>query len=406
MDFTTPPRVAELLPSLRAFVQNHLFPLEQSCLAKGWSAVAPEMERVREEVRRRGWWAPHLSHEHGGMGLSLMEFAFLSEELGRTPLGHFAFNCQAPDVGNMEILAEFGTAEQKRAWLEPLAAGRIRSCFSMTEPDRPGSNPAWMATTARRDGGQWVIDGRKWFTTAAEGAAFAIVMAVTDPDAPNVYARASQIIVPSGTPGFRIVRNLPVMGEAGAEWASHAEVVYENVRVPLSNLLGEEGAGFVIAQARLGPGRIHHCMRWIGICQRAFDLMCTRAATRELSPGKPLGLKGTVQAWIADSRAEIDSARLLVLHAAWRIDRDGSYVARDEISLIKIVVARILQRVLDRAIQTHGALGLTDDLPLAWWYRHERGARIYDGPDEVHQASVARHILAGYGLARRRGEGA
>jgi len=273
----------------------------------------------------------------------------------------------------------------------------------MTEPAMPGSNPAWMSTRARLDGDHWVIDGRKWFTTAADGAAFAIVMAVTDPEHPSVYSRASQIIVPMDTPGVRLVRNIPVMGEAGSGWASHSEISYEKVRVPAANLLGESGAGFVIAQARLGPGRIHHCMRWIGICQRAFDLMCDRAVSRELSPGRPLGLKGTIQQWIAESRAEIDSARLLVLQAAWRIDQDGAFTARDDISMIKFLVANTLFRVLDRAIQAHGALGITDDTPLAWWFRHERGARIYDGPDEVHQAAVARHILQARGLSDRRG---
>ena len=402
MDFSIPSRVAALLPAIRAFVTERVQPLE-SRMSEGWSVLGPELERVRTEVRQRGWWAPHFHPEHGGMGLSLMEFAFVSEELGRTPLGHYAFHCQAPDVGNMEILHEFGTAEQKRTWLEPLAAGRIRSCFSMTEPAMPGSNPAWMGTLARREGRHWIIDGRKWFTTAAEGAAFAIVMAVTDPEESSVYARASQIIVPMDTPGVRLVRNIPVMGDAGGGWASHGEISYESVRVPADNLLGERGAGFVIAQARLGPGRIHHCMRWIGICQRAFDLLCDRAVSRELSPGRPLGLKGTIQQWIAESRAEIDSARLLVLHAAWRIDRDGAYAARDDISMIKFVVANTLFRVLDRAIQAHGALGITDDTPLAWWFRHERGARIYDGPDEVHQASVARHILRARGLPDRRG---
>jgi len=211
------------------------------------------------------------------------------------------------------------------------------------------------------------------------------------------------LLVPAGTPGFEVVRNLPVMGEAGSGWASHGEIAYENVRVPQANLLGDRGAGFVIAQARLGPGRIHHCMRWIGICQRAFEMLCDRAISRELAPGRPLGLKGTIQQWIAESRAEIDAARLLVLHAAWRIDRDGAYAARDDISMIKFVVANALFQVLDRAIQAHGALGITDDTPLAWWFRHERGARIYDGPDEVHQAAVARHILRARGLPERGG---
>jgi len=402
MDFSTPPRVASLLPAIRAFVRERIQPLEKR-MQEGWSVLEPELERVRAEVKQRGWWAPFFHQEHGGMGLTLLEFAFVSEELGRTPLGHYAFHCQAPDVGNMEILHEFGTAEQKRAWLEPLAAGRIRSCFSMTEPQMPGSNPAWMATRGRLEGGSWILDGRKWFTTAADGAAFAIVMAVTDPDQPNVYHRASQIIVPMNTRGVRLVRNISIMGEPGSGWASHGEIAYEDVRVPQENVLGEPGAGFVIAQARLGPGRIHHCMRWIGICQRAFELLCDRVVTRELSPGRPLGLKGTIQQWIAESRAEIDAARLLVLHAAWRIDLDGAHAARDDISMIKFVVANTLFRVLDRSIQAHGALGITDETPLAWWYRHERGARIYDGPDEVHQAAVARHILRARGLPDPRG---
>jgi alkylation response protein AidB-like acyl-CoA dehydrogenase len=222
-------------------------------------------------------------------------------------------------------------------------------------------------------------------------------MAVTDPDAPP-YARASMIIVPTDAAGFVHVRKIPVMGEPGSGWASHSEISYEECRVPVSHLLGEEGAGFVIAQERLGPGRIHHCMRWIGICERAFELMCHRAATRELSPGKPLGTRQMVQQWVAESRAEIDAARLLIQHAAWKIDKESQYAARQEVSCIKFHVAGVLGRVLDRAIQAHGALGLTDDLPLASFWRHERAARIYDGPDEVHKASVARRILKEYGL--------
>lgn len=270
----------------------------------------------------------------------------------------------------------------------------------MTEPEFAGSNPVWLATSARREGDEYVIDGHKWFTSSAEGAAFCIVMAVTNPDAPKPHARASQILVPTETPGFEIVRNLPVMGERGEGWLSHAEVRLTGVRVPVANRIGEEGAGFALAQERLGPGRIHHCMRWLGICERAFDLMCERAATRELSPGQPLGGRQIVQAWIAESRAEIDAARLLVLRAAWRIDREGAQAARDDISLIKFHTAGVLQRVLDRAIQTHGALGITDDTPLAFWWRHERGARIYDGADEVHKTSLARRLLERYGMKR------
>jgi alkylation response protein AidB-like acyl-CoA dehydrogenase len=295
----------------------------------------------------------------------------------------------------MEILIEHGTPEQKERFLMPLLAGEIRSCFSMTEPEHPGSNPTWMSTTAVQDGNDYVINGHKWFTSAAEGAAFAIVMAVTDPAAGR-HQRASMIIVPADTPGFRLVENTSVMGERGRGWASHAEIRYEDCRVPQSNRLGEEGMGFAIAQHRLGPGRIHHCMRWIGICERAFELMCRHAVSREIAPGRPLAGQQTVQNWAAESRAAIDAARLLVLHTAAKIDRQGAYTARDEISLIKFHVADVLQQVLDRAIQVHGALGMTDKTPLAYWYRHERAARIYDGPDEVHKWSVARRIFQRY----------
>ncbi|HEX7666669.1 MAG TPA: acyl-CoA dehydrogenase family protein, partial [Polyangiaceae bacterium] len=246
-------------------------------------------------------------------------------------------------------------------------------------------------------GDEWIIDGRKWFTSSADGAAFAIVMAVTDPDASN-HLRASQILVPAGTPGYSIVRNISVMGEPGDGYASHSEVAFENCRVPKENLLGERGAGFLIAQERLGPGRIHHAMRWIGIAERSFDLMCTRAATREISPGKPLGTKQMIQDFVAETRAEIDAARLMVLHAAWKMEHEGAYAAREQISLIKFFAAKALANAIDRAIQVHGALGMTDDTILAYYYRHERAARIYDGADEVHKSVVAKRILKRYGL--------
>jgi alkylation response protein AidB-like acyl-CoA dehydrogenase len=329
------------------------------------------------------------------MGLSLEEHGLVSEVLGRSFLGHYAFNCQAPDAGNMEILMRYGSDAQKQEWLAPLARGEIRSCFSMTEPERPGSNPTWMSTTAVRDGDHYVIDGHKWFTSSAEGARFAIVMAVTNPDA-GPHGRASMIIVPTDTPGFRLVRNIPVMGHAGSDHDSHAEIRYENCRVPRANLLGPEGHGFLIAQERLGPGRIHHCMRWIGICERAFDLMCARAGTRELAPGTRVGDKQIVQAWIAESRAEINAARLSVLHAAWKIDHGAE--AREEISCIKFYVADVMRKVIDRAIQAHGALGITDDTVLAAFYRGERASRIYDGPDEVHKIVVAKRALKKHGV--------
>jgi alkylation response protein AidB-like acyl-CoA dehydrogenase len=279
--------------------------------------------------------------------------------------------------------------------MKPLSEGKIRSCFSMTEPEFAGSNPVWMGTTAVKEGDTYVINGHKWFTSSADGASFAIVMAVTNPEAP-AHQRASMIIVPTDTPGFELVRNISVMGDAGEGHASHAEVRYTNCRVPATNLLGPEGAGFVLAQKRLGPGRIHHCMRWIGIAERALELMCRRAVSRELNPGETLADKQIVQHWIAEARAEINAARLMVLDTARQIDAKGSSAVRDEISAIKFFVANMMLKVVDNAIQVHGALGVTEDTPLSFWYRHERPARIYDGADEVHKSSLAKRILKQY----------
>ncbi len=397
MDFAVSPRMQEILGRMRTFVEQELYPLEPLVAEQGFDGAREQLRQKREKVKSLGFWCPQIHKEHGGMGLSLMEHGMVSEVLGRSPLGHFCFNCQAPDAGNMEILIQFGTPEQQEKFLKPVLAGEARSCFSMTEPDRPGSNPTWLSTTAVKDGKDYVINGHKWFTSSADGAAFAIVMAVTNPDAAP-HERASQILVPTNTPGFNYVRNIPIMGHAGADYDSHAEIRYENCRVPQSNLLGAEGAGFLIAQERLGPGRIHHCMRWIGICERSFELMCRRAAEREVAPGKPLGTKQAVQAWIAESRAEIEAARLAVLHAAWKIDNEGLLASRVEVSCIKFYVADIMLKVIDRAIQVHGALGVTSDTPLAAFLRNERGARIYDGADEVHKHVVARQVLKQYGL--------
>jgi len=393
--------LADILTGVRTIVTEELMPLEPILLHQGFSAVLPRLAVVRRKVREQGLWAPPLPVAHGGLGLTLSAFAQVSEELGRTPLGHFAFNCQAPDIGNMEVLLAHGSAEQQERYLQPLAAGEIRSCFAMTEPEHAGSNPVWMSARAVKDGADYVIDAHKWFTTAAEGAAFAIVMAVTDPEHPKLHRRASQIIVPTDTPGFQIVRNISMMGESGSDWLTHAEVRFEGCRVPQSNRIGAEGDGFVLAQERLGPGRIHHCMRWVGISERCLDLMCRYAAQRQLSPGRPLAMQQVVQHWIAESRAEINAARLLVLDAAAKIDGAGAAAARVEISIIKFYVAGVMQRVIDRAIQVHGGLGVTDDTLLSFWYRHERGARIYDGADEVHKDVVARHVLKGYGIDTR-----
>jgi acyl-CoA dehydrogenase len=400
MDFTLPEKVRDLIALVRRFVDEEVLAVERIVLERGFCAAESEIERLRSRVREMGLLAPHMPREWGGGGLAFLDLAPVSEVLGRSLIGHYAFNLQAPDAGNMELLLHHGSPEQRERWLRPLVAGDIRSCFGMTEPEFAGSNPVWLGTAARREGDDYVVDGHKWFTSAADGATFCIVMAVTNPDAPNPYARASQIVVPTDVPGFEIVQNLAVMGERGEGWMSHAEVRLEGVRVPAANRIGAEGAGFALAQERLGPGRIHHCMRWLGICERAFDLMCERAASRLLSPGRPLGSRQIVQEWIAESRAEIDAARLLVLRTAWRIDREGAAAARDDVSLIKFHTAAVLQKVLDRAIQTHGALGLTEQTPLAFWWRHERGARIYDGADEVHKTSVAKRILGRYGMER------
>jgi alkylation response protein AidB-like acyl-CoA dehydrogenase len=394
--FDISPELKKTLAQVREFVDEEIIPLEKQFLGHNFSDVQAALDEKREKVKSLGWWLPQIPKEYGGMGLSVMEHGHMSSVLARTPIGHYVFNCQAPDAGNMEILIEYGTEEQKEQFLKPLLRGETRSCFSMTEPEHAGSNPVVMSTTAVKEGDSYIIDGHKWFTSSADGAAFAIVMAVTDPHAESKHRRASQIIVPTDTPGFKLVRNISVMGEAGDGHASHAEVTYEEVRVPQSYLLGEEGAGFTIAQMRLGPGRIHHCMRWIGICERSFDLMCQYAARRELAPGRMLADMQTIQNWVAESRAEINAARLLILDAATKMDREGAYAARDDISMIKFYCAGVLMKVLDRALQTHGALGMTDDLPIAYWYRHERASRIYDGPDEVHKWSVARRILKRY----------
>ncbi len=396
MDFSTSERMQTIVGMIRDFMKKEVYPIEPEFQHAGFKQLEPLLDAKRAKVKQMGLWAPQMPEEYGGMGLTMMEHAIVSEALGGSPLGHYIFGCQAPDAGNMEILHKYGTDAQKKEWLEPLVRGDIRSCFSMTEPDKPGSNPTWMDTTAVKDGDDYVINGQKWFTSSADGARFAIVMAVTNPDA-EPHLCASQIIVPTDTPGFNRVRNISVMGHQGEGWPSHAEVIYQNCRVPRSNLLGQEGMGFVIAQERLGPGRIHHCMRWIGICERAFDLMCERAVTREIAPGHRLGTRQIVQAWIAECRAAITAARLMVMHAGWKIDTIGLYEAREEISLIKFFCADVLTQVLDRALQVHGALGMTDDTPIATFWRHERASHIYDGPDEVHKITVAKRILRRYG---------
>ena len=388
--------LSALLEHYRQFVKEELFPIDLKVVQGPFKSFLPLLKELRSKAKSKGLFAPHLSKEDGGVGLNLVQFAQVSEILGQSPIGHYVFNCAAPDIGNMELLHLFGTDEHKSMWLTPLQQGEIRSCFAMTEPDMPGSNPVHMGTTAIRDGEEYVINGHKWFTTAADGAKFTIVMAVTNPEANSPYQKASMIIVPLDNPGYKLIRNIPIMGEAGEDYLSHGEVKFENCRVPVSNLIGKEGQGFALAQERLGPGRIHHCMRWIGICERVFDLMCRRAIARQLDPGKPLAEKQTVQNWIAESRADIKASRLMVMDTAQKMQELGAKAVKEDISTIKFFVADVLMKVIDRAVQVHGALGITDDTLLSFWYRHERGARIYDGPDEVHKSALARSILKNY----------
>jgi alkylation response protein AidB-like acyl-CoA dehydrogenase len=371
----------------RAFMEAHVYPNEQA-LAREDDAAVELVSGLRARAKAEGLWAPHLPPEAGGTGRGFLAYAHLNEEIGRCVWGQLVFNCQAPDAGNGEILHLFGTDDQKERWLRPLVAGDTRSFFSMTEPDVSGADPTGLRTTAVLDGDEWVIDGHKWFSSGADGAGFGIVMAVTEPEA-EPHRRMSQILVPSDAPGIEI-EPVPVMGHRGRGWSTHCEVTYSGVRVPAANLLGERGDGFRIAQKRLGPGRIHHVMRWLGQMQRAFELMCTRALEREAFGG-PLADKQTVQNWIADSAADIQACRLLTLDAAHKIDQGDE--ARVEISLVKFFAARVLNEVIDRAIQVHGGLGLTDRTPLAAMWAMARGGRIYDGPDEVHRMVVSRRIL-------------
>ena len=381
----------ELRARVRAFMEEHVYPNE-AVLDREDDEAEALVVRLRGLARDAGLWAPHLPPEAGGSNGSFLVYAHLNEEIGRSLWGQLVFGCQAPDAGNGEILWHFGTDAQKERFLKPLVAGEVRSFFSMTEPDVSGSDPTGLRTRAVRDGDEWVIDGHKWFSSGAEGAAFGIVMAVTDPDA-DPHRRASQIIVPADTPGVEIIRAIPTMGHRGRGWTTHCEVRYTGVRVPVENTLGEAGDGFRIAQKRLGPGRIHHVMRWLGQMQRAFELMCGYALGRQAFGG-PLAGKQTVQNWVADSAAEIQACRLLTLDAAARIDQGDE--ARVEISAVKFYAARVLHDVIDRAVQTHGALGLTDQTPLARMYADARAARFYDGPDEVHRMVVSRRVLRAF----------
>ena len=395
-DFETEPAFEEKLAWMRGFVRDEIFPLETLDLDHPTllRAMAPLQQRVKEE----GLWAAHLEPELGGQGFGQVKLGLMHEILGQSSYAPFAFGNNAPDSGNAELIALGSTsAEQKERWLRPLLDGRLRSAFSMTEPGTAGSDPTLLRTTAERDGDQWVINGHKWFTTNGSVADFLVVMCVTNPDV-HPYQGCSMIIVPVATPGVHIVRDVPTMEDPAEHfgvYGGHAEILYRDVRVPYENLVGEEGQGFLLAQKRLGPGRIHHAMRWLGQSRRAFDMLCERAVSR-YAHGSMLSDKQMVQEWVADSMAEMAQARLLTLYAAWKMDTVGASQSRVEIAMIKYAGAKALYNVVDRAIQAHGALGFSTDLPLERMYRMARAARIYDGPDEVHKVTVARQVLKGY----------
>jgi acyl-CoA dehydrogenase len=396
-DFSTDPDFQKQLDWMNELVRREIWPLEAIWHDLGIDGLAEAIAPLQEQVKERGLWAAHLPPELGGQGLGQVKLGLMHEILGTSPIAPLAFGNAAPDSGNSEILAMAGTPEQKDRWLYPLLAGDLRSAFSMTEPDTPGSDPTQLRTRATRDGDEWVIDGKKWFSSNGSIADFLIVMAVTDPDARGPQ-RASMFIVPRETPGVDVVRDVPTMEhpwEQFGAYGGHSEIVYDQVRVPADALLGGVGDGFMLAQQRLGPGRIHHCMRWLGVARRAFEMMCERATYRH-AHGSLLAEKQTVQNWIADSAAEMQAARLMTLHAAWVMDTQGASAARVDIALIKFYGAKVLHDVVDRALQTHGSLGYSTDLPLEQMYRFARAARIYDGPDEVHRQTVARRILNGY----------
>jgi acyl-CoA dehydrogenase len=392
MDFSLSPKTEELRKRVAAFMDQHVMPAEkqvEEAMGESGHEEPQVMKDIRKKAKAEGLWNLFLPDPRFGPGLTNHEYAPLCELMGRSSIGARAFNCMAPDTGNMEILAEYGSDEIRNRYLKPCLEGEIRTCFSMTEPDTPGSDPTQLKTRAVREGDYYVINGHKWFTSGAIGAAFAVAMVVTDPNA-EPHRRASQIVVPTDTPGFNIIRPVPVMGHTGG--GGHCEIIYKDCRVPATNMLGREGDGFAISQARLGPGRIHHCMRTIGIAERAIELMCKRANTR-WTHGSLLADKSNIQQWIADSRIEIDSCRLMVMNAAWKMDTQGKKAAAQEISMIKVQCANMVMTVLDRAIQLYGAAGVSDDFPIARFWRNSRALRIADGPDEVHRQTIARREL-------------
>jgi acyl-CoA dehydrogenase len=400
MDFAYTEKVNELRRRLSTFIESEIYPHKQTYLKQIATSDNPHhhaeiIDELKVKARDAGLWNLFLPDKEYGAGLTNLEYAPLAEIMGRIGWASEVFNCSAPDTGNMEILAQFGTSEQKREWLQPLLDGKIRSAFAMTEPEVASSDATNIQMTILRDGNDYVLNGRKWWISGAmrERCKIFIVMGKTDPDTTDKHRQQSMILVPKDTPGVTVLRNLPVMGYTDNE--SHCEVLFENVHVPASNLLGEEGSGFAIAQARLGPGRIHHCMRSIGAAQYALELMCQRAASR-IAFGKPIVDQGVIQQWIAQSRLEIEQARLLTLKTAWMIDTQGKKAARDEIAMIKIIAPQVHTDVVSRAMQVFGAAGLSNDTPLASMWAHGRVLHIADGPDEVHMRSLARSVIRQY----------
>jgi len=392
-DFATEPEFEAKLEWMRGFVRDEIMPLEVLDLEP--KPFRQATDPLKEQVKEQGLWAAHLDPELGGQGFGQVKLGLMHEILGECVFAPQVFGNNAPDSGNAELIAIAGNDEQKDRWLWPLLNGEIRSAFSMTEPGA-GADPTMIATRAERVGDEYVINGHKWFTSNGSIADILIVMAVTNPDV-HPYQGMSMIVVPRNTPGVDVLRNIPTMGEhfVPLDQHGHSEIIYTDVRVPVANRLGDEGQAFVLAQKRLGPGRIHHVMRWIGQSNRAFRMLCERAVSRVVF-GEPLARKQTIQNWVADSDTEIRALKLLTLQAAWKMDKEGSSASRKEIAAIKFWGAKVLHDAIDRAIQVHGSLGFTADLPLEAMYRAARAGRIYDGPDEVHRMTVARQILKGY----------
>ncbi len=400
-DFSTEPEFQTQLDWIRDFVDNTIIPLDLLCEGLDQAQLDTLWAPLKEEVKKRGLWAPHLGPEDGGQGMGQLKLAQIHEILGRHSMAPEMFGCQGPDSGNAELLAVGATEEQRKRWLEPLMRGDVRSSFSMTEPFTASSDPTEMTTRAIRDGDEWVIDGHKWFASNASVADFTLLFCITDPDAAP-HQRASMIVVPKDTPGMTVVRDVgsmshPHISEPGTLYdriGGHSEVVYENCRVPLDHMIGEPGEGFLLSQKRLGGGRIHHAMRCIGQAQYAFEMMCERAASRQ-TKGRALGKMQMVQDMIAESYTQLETARLVVMRAAWAMDQGGDHgsSARTEISMIKYYVPKLTLEIIDRAIQIHGALGYTTDMPLEQMYRQGRALRIADGADEVHKQAMARQLL-------------